>query len=281
VKERVFAVLLGSALAGLMSGCNVHQVKANARNAIDAILGRVPQSHIKKASAPNATVSGAPQVNPAEEEAKKKLYESTQLLHEMFQVVLLREPYGPEEFGMYVNTLSQGGSLEGIYNGIVNSDYYHKLEGTPAPAYPATVKVFAQLISPMQRELAKTKFHPSDLGANPPFDVAQYEKLYAKASFFELKRYLGNEAMKVVEAKLGKGDSREELAKWYADWVVQMSTQMVDFGIPLRNRADQAFHHDWVMALKADVVSDRVIWEVLNRVHRTLNEAEAKASKRK
>lgn len=267
MKDRVFAVLIGTALAGLMSGCNVHQVKINARNAISAMMGRVPQSQIKKAP-------------PPQNVEEKKLYESSQLLHEMFQVVLLREPYGPEEFGIYVNTLSQGGSLEGIYNGIVNSDQYHKLESTPAPAYPATVKLFAQLISPLQKELAKTAIHPTDLGANPPFDVAQYEKLYAKASFFELKRFLGDEAMKVVEAKLGKGDSREELAQWYSNWVVQMTGQMVDFGIPLRNRPDQAFHHDWVMSLNADVVSDRVIWEVLNRVHRTLNAAEAKASKK-
>ncbi len=276
MKERILAVLIGSALAGLVSGCDIHQFRVNTRNAIDALMGRVPQSQMN-----------APTQKEVTTEAQKKLYESSQLLHEMFQVVLLREPYGPEEFGIYVNTLSQGGSLEGIYNGMVNSEQYHKLENTPAPAYPATVKVFAKLISPLQKELLKTAFRPTDLGVNAPFDSTQYEKLYAKASFYELKRFLGNEAMKVVEAKLGKGDSRAELAQWYSDWVAQVAqvaqtmAQNVDFGIPLRNRADSAFHHDWVMSLKSDMVSDRVNWEVLNRVHRVLNFVEVNASQKK
>jgi hypothetical protein len=267
LKERVLAVVIGAALAGLVSSCNMHQVKTNAKNAIAAMMGRVPHAQVKQIS---------------QSAAERKLYESTQLLHEMFQVVLLREPYGPEEFGVYVNSLSQGGSLEGIYNGFVNSEQYHKLETTPAPAYPATVKVFAQMIAPMQRELSKTKVHPTDLGVGPAtFDPAEYEKLYAKASFYELKRLLGNEAMKLVEAKLGKGDSREEVAQWYGNWAFQMTTMMVDFGIPLRNRPDAQFHHDWVMSLGADVVSDRVIWEVLNRTHRILNAAEANSPRKK
>lgn len=265
--ERILAVFVGAALAGLVSSCNMHQVKANARSAIAVMMGRVPQSQVKQV---------------VQNDAQRKLYESTQLLQEMFQVVLLRDPYGPEELGIYVNSLSQGGSLEGIYNGFVNSEQYHKLENTPAPAYPATVKAFAQIIAPMQRELSKTKVHPTDLGVGPvSFDPAQYEKLYAKASFYELKRLLGNEALKLVEAKLGKGDSREELARWYGNWVVQMTTMMVDFGIPLRNRPDAQFHHEWVMSLGADVISDRVIWEVLNRTHRILNSAEASGSRKK
>jgi hypothetical protein len=275
VKERVFAVIIGAALAGLVSSCDVHQVRVNAKNAIAVMMGRVPHSQVK-------TQGAATTKADLKTDAEKRLYESTQLLREMFQVVLLREPYGPEEFGVYVNSLSQGGSLEGIYNGFVNSEQYHKMESTPAPAYSGTVKVFAQVIAPIQRELSKTKVHPTDLGVGPvSFDPAQYEKLYAKASFFELKRLLGNEALKLVEAKLGKGDSRGELAQWYANWAVQMTTQMVDFGIPLRNRPDAQFHHDWVMSLGADVVSDRVIWEVLNRTHRILNSAESKSSQKK
>jgi hypothetical protein len=266
VKERLLAGLLGATFAVLISGCNVHQMRLNAKNAIFAMMGRVPQS----------------QITPIQKnDPRRKLYESSQLLHEMFQVVLMREPYGPEEFGVYVNTLSQGSSLEGIYNGFVNSEQYRKMEATPAPAYPGTVKMFAELIAPLQQELAKTKTHPTDLGVGAPYDVAQYEKVHAKDSFFELKRYLGNEGLKVVEAKLHKGDSREELAQWYSNWVVQMASMKVDFGIPLRNRAEPGFHKEWVKTLGADVVSDRVMWEVLNRLHRLLNAAEANASRKK
>jgi hypothetical protein len=265
VRERALAVVAGALLACLVSGCDTHQFRSDAKNALFVLMGRVPQSQkVQKLT-----------------DAQQKLFENTQLLREMFEVVLLREPYGAEEFGAYVNTLSQGGSLEGIYNGFVNSEQYHKLEQTPAPAYPATVKVFSQLIAPLQQELSKSKVRPSDLDVAAPYDVASYEKVYAKASFFELKRILGNEALKVVEAKWGKGDSREELAQWYSNWVAQVSTMNVDFGFALRNRADPSFHREWVKSLKADVASDRVIWEVLNRIHRILNAIEANAEKKK
>jgi hypothetical protein len=268
--ERVLAIVIGASLAGLVSGCDTHKVRVDLSRAFAVITGRAPDS---KDTDSRLT---------AEQE---KLREDAQLLHEMFQVVLLREPFGPDEFGAYVNSLSQGGSLEGIYNGFVNSEQYHKLEDTPAAAYPATVKVFSQLVSQLQRELenskAKSKISPSDLGVRPPYEPAQYEKLYAKAPFYALKRILGNEALKVVEAKLGKGDSREELSVWYSRWVTQMASMNVDFGLALRNKPDPEFHRQWVNALRAQVVSDRVNWEVLNRIHRVLNATEASASQKK
>jgi hypothetical protein len=93
--------------------------------------------------------------------------------------------------------------------------------------------------------------------------------LFANSSIFTMKRTLGDEAMHVIAEK--QAVSTQELAAWYAKWVVRLcNSYRVDFGLSLRNRPDEAFHHDW--ALKAN--SDQLVWEVLNRVHRLLNTAE-------
>src|SRR4051794_11900556 len=53
-----------------------------------------------------------------------------QLLREVFRVVLLREPANAGEFNAYLSPIAQGGSIEGVYNGIVYSGSYKQLEET-------------------------------------------------------------------------------------------------------------------------------------------------------
>ena len=77
---------------------------------------------------------------------------------------------------------------------------------------------------------------------------------------------IGDEALKVIAAK---SEYREKLALWYSKWVVHMAQLNVDFGIPLRNKPDDEFHYNWVL----NNSNDRVMWEVLNRLHRVLNES--------
>jgi hypothetical protein len=48
-----------------------------------------------------------------------------------------------------------------------------------------------------------------------------------------------------------------------------MTQRNVDFGVALRNKADEAFHLKWA----TEVSEDQIIWEVLNRLHRVLNDA--------
>ena len=94
----------------------------------------------------------------------------------------------------------------------------------------------------------------------------KYTKQFVGASIFTLKRVLGDEALRVVAVKK---EYPEKLALWYSKWVVHMAERGVDFGISQRNKPDEAFHYKWAMAAS----DDRVNWEVLNRVHRLLNDA--------
>ena len=86
---------------------------------------------------------------------------------------------------------------------------------------------------------------------------------FAGASFFTLKRVMGDEALKLVAAR---ASTPEQLALWYSKWAVQMTGLGIDFGLVLRNSKDENFHYKWALSISPD----RVKWEVLNRVHRVL-----------
>jgi hypothetical protein len=90
--------------------------------------------------------------------------------------------------------------------------------------------------------------------------------LFVGASIFTLKRVLGDEAIKVMAAK---AEYKEKFALWYSKWVVHMASRNVDFGIGLRNKPDEAFHYKWAV----EASPEKLKWEVLNRLHRVLNEA--------
>ena len=87
---------------------------------------------------------------------------------------------------------------------------------------------------------------------------------FVDASNFTLKRVLGDEMLRLVAEK---SSDPKALQAWYGQWVVRMAGKGVDFGFPLRNKADAAFHSQW--AASAD--PDRLKWEVLNRINRILN----------
>jgi hypothetical protein len=96
--------------------------------------------------------------------------------------------------------------------------------------------------------------------------AAKYLTQFIGASIFTLKRVAGDEALKVIGSK---SQFREKLAMWYSKWVVRIAQRNVDFGISLRNKSDEAFHYKWAV----ESPEDRVKWEVLNRLHRVLNDA--------
>jgi hypothetical protein len=254
---------------------------------------------------------------------------NAELLHEVWKVVLIREPKDRSEFGSLVDTLNQGASFEGIYNGFTHSSDYRELEEANRGASPEAVRTFGEELALLEAELpVPTEFsthaaqplaRPVDPGEDPAakgaaagggggggnpsqgvdvvefgkkkeapaaaavqpaapesqpsprkIDVAEaaprYSAQFVGASIYTLKRILGDEALKVVAAKK---DFREKLALWYSKWVLHACSRGVDFGIPQRNKPDEAFHYQWAMSN----TEDRLDWEVLNRVHRILNEA--------
>jgi hypothetical protein len=192
---------------------------------------------------------------------------NAEVLHEIYQVVLLHEPKSKSEFGSWLDVLNQGASFEGVYNGFTHSDEYGKLERSGATANLEALKSFTEELSGIEAQLE----HPTafdELKLKKPLDspesIAKYQAHFSGTNIFRLKRVLGEEALKLVWQKR---KSPEALASWYSKWVVHMASRNIDFGLPLRNKPDEKFHSDW--AMKTPI--DRIEWEVLNRLHRMLN----------
>ena len=300
-----FSVIAGLAvgLMPLLSGCETMD-KLNAEiNALKVVMSG--------GTSPLAKQSPAPAQETQEQFSSKAAQQAkinSELLHEMFQVVLMREPKDRGEFGDLVDSMNQGASLEGIYNGFTHSSAYRRLEAANAGGSPEALKIFSEELAMIEAELPeRTEFAanaaqplpmPVDPGADPaarsagvitfdkrpsPSPVADargaqgvkvsvqslqeaYAKNFAGASIYTIKRTLGDEALKLVQAKAA---NKQLLADWYSKWVVRMCSKNVNFGIPQRNTPDEQFHKTWAIAAS----EDQLRWEVLNRVHRLLNEA--------
>jgi hypothetical protein len=221
---------------------------------------------------------------------------NAELLREMYQVVFQRAPQDRTMFGSYLNTLNQGASLEGIYNGFTHSAFYRQLEMAHQGAAAPALKVFSEELARLEAEtpspaaFTEKAAQPLGRAMNPNVGLAaplvvesphasaspavrseaalaqEYTRVFVGASVFTLKRVLGDEALRIVSIKK---EYREKLASWYGKWAVQLSEHKVDFGIALRSKPDETFHYQWALTAS----EDRVKWEVLNRLHRLLNEA--------
>jgi hypothetical protein len=229
---------------------------------------------------------------------------NAEILKEMLQVVFNQEPKDRVEFGSWVDVLNQGASFEGVYNGLTHSDDYRKQEGSGPIATVEALREFSEQLAMIEVELPKpTEFSTeqsdasvsnSDSGEKvPPAKEVlpieqsrkdaeanrgsvdpkrvqtlrdQYAKQFVGVSIFVLKRVLSDEIQKLVNLKLPQ---RPLLASWFSKWVMQTNQKNLDFGVSLRNKKDFDFHYRWAM----QAPEDRLKWEVLNRIHRVLNEA--------
>ena len=253
---------------------------------------------------------------------------NAELLQEMFKVIYVRDFQNPREFADYVDTLNQGASIEGLYNGFTRSSVYRKLEMANNPVPPQALRAFSEELARLESTLPETDrtafdsraalplalpvaiggsltgavdtprnlgeleggagelvfgkdphaaasptSRPTPLQSSVPLSLedlaSQYRDRFRVSSIFTLKRILGEEALKVITAKVSDPSA---LAKWYGKWVTELCARKVDFGLDLRNRPDAAFHEAWARSSS----EDRLRWEVLNRLHRVLNEAARK-----
>jgi hypothetical protein len=287
---------LGGGLVGGLQGCDVANdvktVTTQARLEWDNFVGTIK---------PEAPTRVAPPVNTTTDEkyvsnAAKNAKQNAEILHEIFLVVYMSEPKDRANFGNWADTLNQGASLEGVYNGLVHSTEYRQLESSKA-APTGALRIFADELALIEKELPQpTQFDPLSSApikpelAPPPGPPAEidftkpspspteaenlppkvladkYAKQFVGASIFVLKKVLGDEALKLVSQKT---EYREKLAFWYSKWAVRMAGRNIDFGVPLRNSTDESFHYKWALSSN----EDRIKWEVLNRIHRILNDA--------
>ncbi len=228
-------------------------------------------------------------------ERAQKAKVNTEVLYELYQVVTQSPPQSRDEFSGLVDALNQGASIEGVYNGFVFSSSYRNLEKNSSELKPEALIAFAKEVALLRAELpepddlSEKDAEPLAVPVNPGSEVEvsprvvvfdqksnktsydarvmslRYAKIFSDSSIFTLKRLLGKEILAVIDAK--KSDP-EKLASWYSKWVVHMNKYKIDYGLQLRNISDEKFHHDWVMKASRDML----VWEVLNRVHRLMNE---------
>ncbi len=225
------------------------------------------------------------------QQASPSLKAHAELLSEMYLVVLGEAP-SKEEFAGLIDTLEQGASLEGVYNGLAHSARYRELEMANPGAPSATLdrfvtelrelesalrkptrftEAYAQPLARMELETdeapggpgARVQVFPGKRRAGAPQE-GDAREIFKGASVYTLKRVLGDEALKIVSEKRGDPEAR---AAWYGKWAAGIAHRGGDFGLAQRNLADAAFHSQWARQAS----EDRLIWEVLNRVHRVLN----------
>lgn len=178
------------------------------------------------------------------------------LVTEMQEQVYSKPAKGQADVDGWANVLSQRGSVEGVYRGLVLSTEYAALEQGRADL--KALRFFAQ-------EMAAFDF-PNSQESDPALKAAgeKYAKEYMGKPLFTLKRVLGDRV--IQEAETRKGD-KDRLAAWYSNFVGRWAKAGVSFGMAQRDRADEAFHFKWAKENNLGMIQ----WELLNRVHRVLN----------
>ena len=225
--------------------------------ASDAALTSSPQEGGQFPQGGAPSTSAAPSALAVSDQQLKG---NIEIFREIYEVTLITEVKDLKQIDSWVNTLNQGASLEGVYHGLTKSNEYLALEKKSPPASAAAVKAFAEEMDELQQEL--------------PERFQNKEPAPAQVSIYTYKRLLGEEALKTFEIKYqDKVKDRSKLAMWYARLATRLARRQVDYGLALRNKADLNFHQTWALDAIDRKSEEQLKWEILNRLHRILNEA--------
>ena len=175
-------------------------------------------------------------------------------IKEIYEHVYARSLVDARQFNEWMNVLTQGASIEGVYRGLTLSDQYRALER-------GVVSKGARLFFAAEAAYLKKRIDPKLRQDQLEAEIA---KASEKASLFTLKRVLGEKVLEAVE--LNKSD-RAAMAQLYSDLVMRWFIVDVDFGVHQRNSRDRDFHLDWARKNSRG----RIQWELLNRLHRVMN----------
>lgn len=179
------------------------------------------------------------------------------LILEMQEQVFARPVSDKAAANGWANVLSQKGSIEGVYHGLVLSSEYAGLE-RGRPSNVQALRFFGLEMALMDFPAAMESDHHIQSAS------ARYVKESLELSIFTLKRELGERILREAEKRK---DDREKLAAWYSSIAARWSKLDISFGLPLRNERDEVFHFQWAKENTLGMVE----WELLNRAHRILN----------
>lgn len=176
------------------------------------------------------------------------------LVVEMQQQIFSRP--GVEGIDEWANVLSQRGSIEGVYHGLILSSRYAAAETGKADL--KAVRFFAQEMAALD--------HPNLKDSDEKVRISReaYAKRAMGHSVFTLKRLLGE---KILQQSHERRLDKDRLAAWYAAFAARWAGSGVSFGMKQRNLTEEAFHYRWAQRNTLGMIQ----WELLNRAHRILN----------
>lgn len=213
-----------------------------------------PQSLVKKAPDEHSEKSADPS-NEMMTAGEKFAFHRWLVSEMQMQIFAKSGPQAPDVNG-WANVLSQRGSIEGVYHGLVLSADYSALEKGKAPT--KAVRFFAQEMAALD--------HPNSAEGAP--ELREAAEKYARAHFdtplFTLKRLMGE---RILEEAKARKDDKSKLASWYSSFASNWVKEGVDFGAAKRNDPSAPFHFKWAQENNLGMVQ----WEMLNRMHRIFN----------
>jgi len=171
-------------------------------------------------------------------------------IKELYQSTRKAEPKD-EDLSGWLNTLDQGGSREGIYQGLVLDEVYSALENVEE--------------RPTKKLLEFTlKFSQKFL--NQTIKVETLETL----NLYSLKRILTEKGLDLIEFYETK--DLDELYRWYAVYSSDLAKAYGPFlGAQVRQNKDSNFHYLWAKKMPLQHIKS----EFIIKLHKVMNELQS------
>lgn len=239
---------------------------------------------------------------------------NAQLLQEIYRVVLVMNPSSPAAFGNWLDSLNQGASLEGVYNGFVHSDFERGLEsGNRSTAIPKAIEVFSRELAELLLEFPKVpELDPAlarPLGrigmpgdADEPGAGVDSEGSTSRELSFKpfvpptsapaavrpdraaLEQRIGSlfagSSIYTMKRVLGDWGLKaaalhlEESPERFRDWYADFAARAAKKGVDFGLELRNESSRAFHREWAARAGEDQIRWEVLNRLHRILNAAQ-------
>ena len=188
-------------------------------------------------------------------------------IKDIYREVFARSLHDKLIYENWMNVLTQGASVEGVYRGLVLSVEYQKMEKGRVPR--AALDFFAEEVVRLQYEKFEKRYQNRTGKKLVPIEIIklgkkELMKQYAGAPLFSLKRVLGEAMLSRLSALQEDRDAR---SRWYAEIVSRWSNLGVEFNYVTRNSKNYKLHKDWAHWNSLG----RIQWEILYRVHCIMN----------
>jgi hypothetical protein len=182
--------------------------------------------------------------------AQKRSQFDYKFIEELFQVTRKTEAKD-EDLSNWLNTLSQGGSREGIYQALVLDEVYNGLESIPEQP---SKKLLDYSLKFSQSFLNQT-FKPESL---------------SKLNLYSIKRIMTEKGLDVLE--YFEMNDLDSLYRWYALWSADLAKNhngLLDS--PIRKEKSAVYHYEWAKNMPIQHIKS----EYIVKMHFVMNKLQA------